>query len=253
MATYNADTSRGWANNMNIIGVMRLCNEFVDEVELTIGSLAAFCTGVCFVVDAVTDTRVLRAIDNCQNVLGSEDYRRQDGDWYDREQMDQCYQLANRFNPDWILMPDQDELLPYPQLRRMLEDYTAQDLECAFLPPLQCWETPYRIVHPQLNTMQPHCRIYRGRLPNFTTITGSGCGAPANMTRFCYTAFPMRHMSFMTAHCRDIRARITDWRNRLPPWLGDHESEPSTVAFRPDWDVNDWHRLPLHELSESQV
>lgn len=236
---------------MKIVGVMRLCNEFVDEVELTIGSLSAFCDGVCFVMDEVTDFTVLRAVANCRHVLGTENHIRSDGKWNHWSSCDQAYHLANRFSPDWILMPDQDELLPYPQLPQMLAEFDDQDIEVAYIPPIHCFGSPYRIVHPALNMTEPHCRIFRGGIASFTTVGGPGCCCPRNMGRYCYTAYPMRHMSFMTQRCRETRLQIQYRRTRVPPWQVPSRGSLPLLPFRPDWTVDQWHGIQLNELFES--
>ena len=232
---------------MRIIGVMRLCNEFVEEIDLTVGTLAAFCDGVCFLMDHVTHPSVLSAVKRCRNLLGTEEYTEES--WNHYHSSDQAYRLADKFKPDWVVMQDQDELLPFSHLRQGLEAISDTGNNTLVLPVIHCWGTPFRIVWPRLNRTGDHGKAYRGSNPDFAIAGGPGFCLPINAKTF-FWSFPYRHLGFMTEECRARRLNVPVNRTRIEEW---GKSEPPLFPYRDDWTIDEWNKLEVNLDEESKV
>ena len=225
---------------MKIVGVSRICNEFVEEIDLTIGSMAAFCDEVCFVFDHVKEKKVLDAVDRCSNLVAIDQYP--DVLWGHYESWDQAYHLANRFDPDWIIIQDQDEVLPYVHIPEAIAFAEVTECDTIVFPAVNCWETPTRIVWPKLSTTGDHCRMFKGGNADFSIHGGGGCCSPSSPHKCYYCQYPYRHMGQMTASCRERRKDLLWYRNKREKWS---ENEPPTFPYRGDWTMKEWRELDV--------
>jgi hypothetical protein len=150
--------------------------------------------------------------------------------------MAEAYHLANEHNPDWVVAPDYDELLPYSHIRDEIAAATKLNKACIIFPILHCWETPDTIVDPKLNVQGPHAKIYKGGITDFTADPAGFCVPKGYWKQIHPSKFPMRHMRMMTA---ELRARRAQRKRFVDPWV---RSTPKTHAYR-DMTIQEWQRL----------
>jgi hypothetical protein len=223
---------------MEICGVMRLCDEFVEEIDLTIGAMAAHCDRVCFLADHVRTPEIMAAVERCDNCVGVQQYTERP--WNQYRSLDRAYHFANSFGADWIVMQDQDELLPWAQLRRGLAAATEAGADTLVLPPIHCWDSPNRVVWPRLNVTANHGKAYRGHNPDWTTAGSGGCCLPGPPFVGFHWPFPYRHLGFMSDSCRARRLQTPPGRSRSEPWA---RTPPPVFPFREDWSIDRWMEL----------
>jgi hypothetical protein len=228
---------------MKIVGVMRVCDEFDEAVDLTIGALASFCDEVCFLLHNLTSQKICDAITRTENVVGISCYIEEYGNC---ETVDAAYHLANKYSPDWVVMQDQDELLPFVHLRETIEEAEAQDCSCVPLSALACYNNPETIVWPAMSDTAEHCRLWRGGNKEFTVFGGGGSHMPKNAGKWIYGKYPYRHMNFMTKSCRERRRNIKTHRSKTVFWGMDEDKPPPTFPFREDWSSDRWKALTTY-------
>jgi broad specificity phosphatase PhoE len=224
------------------VGVMRVCDEFVDSVDLTVGALAAHCDAVCFLTNHVTRPEVIAAMDRCGNCEGRREYVPVEGErWNHYYSTDQAYRLADSCGAGWVVMQDQDELLPWAQLRGGIEQMERNGSDTLVLPVVHHWGTTRQIVATYLNATGDHAKVYRGGNKGFTVCHGGGFCLPGCAHVKCYWPYPYRHLGFMTHACREVRATVAPGRARDEPWA---RSEPPVVPYREDWSIQQYNELP---------
>ncbi len=222
---------------MRTIGVMRVCDEFVEEIELSIGWLAARCDAVCFLTNNVTNERIIAAMDDCDYMEAQAEYV---GDsWNHYYSLDQAYRLANRFGPEWIVMQDQDELLPI-QINDALEEMDDDGTDTLVIPVLHCWESPNWVVDPAMNQTGNHAKAYRGGNDHFTICHGGGFCLPGCEYRAFHWPYAYRHLGFMTKTCREVRRTVDGIRTQREVWEAE---EFKTYPYRHDWPIDRYAAL----------
>ena len=225
---------------MRLIGVMRLCDEFIEEIDLTVSTLAANCDQVCFVLDKVNRPEILAAIDRCANVAGVKE--NEITPWNHYYTWDDAYHFADSFGADWVIQQDQDELLPWAQLRAGIQRMHEDGNDTLVLSPIHCWGSPNRVVWPRLNRTGNHARVSRGKNPDFTVCHGGGCCIPGSPHRSFYWPYCYRHLAFMTPASRERRLKVPQDRASHESWSLE---EPPTFPWREDWSYDRWLELEL--------
>jgi hypothetical protein len=145
-----------------------------------------------------------------------------------------AYHLANKHDPQWVVMQDQDELLPFFQLHAGILEMQEYDADTLVLPPAHCWGSPDRIVWPTLNHTGNHAKVYRGRNVDFTIAHGGGFCLPGCDYTPLYWPYPYRHLAFATESARERRRGVQGARSQYEAWMGD---AVPTIAYRPDWNI----------------
>lgn len=221
---------------MNLVGAMRIADTAAPVLQYTLPPLVEVCSGrVALLLDRVADGRILSLLEELLPSVPVHQATREEDDtycWYHTLQ-EVCLH-AWRMQPDWIIAPDADEVLPYDRLPELLQ----LEAECIAFHHLYCWGNPETVLTRAVVEHAYHGKCYRtaGRLsPRFTPGRGGLC-IPDHAWQCLHVAtHPLRHLYVMTEEMRSLRLRAGGVMPRVC-----HSVAPKCLPFHPDWTVPDY-------------
>ncbi len=220
------------ASKLHIAGVIRL-HRFEEEIELVLKNLAQYCDGLYITTDAITP-RIRKAIDATPKV---KKVRELFSPWTQAGSLDAAFRLLDDVEPDVVLLPDEDELLP-EKLPGIIHDWTQvwDERPSIRFPVLHCIGTPDRILSRRLYTHNYHCKVIRWS-PGISYLDGYAgwCWPSSHYRQKKYTSpFPYRHMAYMTSAQRKVRCAATRHRQ----WF--HREQFPTMHYNPEMTWYAW-------------
>jgi len=219
---------------MIINGAMRVHDDGFQLGKITIPPMVAVCFDGCFIADRLKNPdhrEYLHSKTDRFNVYHSElayDHNRS---------LTQCYKVANQSCCDWIITPDQDELLPYSHLVEVLNEADKRNSKMVMFPFLNCWGDIDTVIHPSLNRTGPHAKAYKAGDVNFQIAGGGGFCVPSGYANAYHSPWPLRHLHMMTKEHRSMRLKTRGW---VEPWAKD---TPPTIPFDPDRTWKQWMKM----------
>lgn len=215
-----------------VVGLVRL-HDFEEFPELVIGELAIQVDGIVFGANRVASERIKRAASSCPKLWR---YVNVDGKWSNEESLRMLWDSLKDLAPDWVVYPDEDELLP-KQARHLIQEAETHGRLCVTFPFLECWNAPDEIMADvETPGTGPHSKIARYK----EGLTFSGGGG------FCFpnkeyadnhleSKWPLRHLRYVTPSARARR------RMRYRYWWADVEHR--TFAYDPDRTWAEWRAM----------
>jgi hypothetical protein len=212
---------------MRLIGAVRFCDQAPEVHEIAINALAEYVDGFVVVSHHVkSQAQYLAKLVKHHKCLGHEAYHEA---WNHELTLLAAYKLAKEQVPDWIIIPDYDELLPYDMLDQEISAINSEPLRYRMImfPFVNCWERPDRLVDQRLNQTGTHAKVFRSTAPEPNFEGSGGFCVPNGWWKYAYTSrYPLRHMHLMTATQRRRRAM------RSAPWASP-KRQFSTLAYHP--------------------
>jgi hypothetical protein len=230
--------------NLRIVGVCAVCDAFAEYVWFTLNALSAACDIMCIITDRITRSEVHSAINACANLASTKEYR---VDPYAHDPKNpnwitERYHYANKFNPDWILAPDHDDILPYEHIHKIIGEIHDTDRKGIMVPSMDCWGTPYTVIDPNVYYGYPHQRVYRGGDNNFLESDYGYCLGQGYRT-LCYQCeYPARHLRYMTDILRTRRRQSGIPIGSIALSAMQTGIDPPTFPWWPDLTLTQWRK-----------
>jgi len=225
---------------VKIVGAMRLHRCYSVVTPLTLPLLDDFCDELIILREPGCDQRILDTVAACKKVVCTVEYRL--NPVFTDHFRQGVYWLAHEYQADWLVICDQDEILPYDKLRGML---TTVNEKVIMFPFITCLGDVNTIVDPQLEQTGSHGRIYRGNDYEFHGQDKRGFCVPARYWagNTYQSRYPTRHLRMLTPELQEIRrVHACGKHHAVDPWVG---TTPQTFPFKPDmtlWEYIAWTR-----------
>ena len=222
-------------SDLHIIGVIRL-HRFEVEIERVLSSLAGFCDGLYVLTDNVSP-RIWNALMATPKVKAVNELGEP---WTQAGSLDKAFRLLDRIKPDVVLMPDEDELLP-EKLPLIIEAWRRvwDHRPSIGFPVLHSIGDPDTILSRKLYSHHEHCKVIRWS-PGISYLNGYAgwCWPSSHFRQKKYhSAYPYRHLAFMTPTLRAMRSAGIKHRH----WFA-RDYFP-TIQYDPEMTWKEWSRI----------
>jgi len=212
--------------------------------ELAMQSLAKLCDDVVFIMHDVTSERIREAADNTHNARKSVEVS---GLWTRSGSLLTCIEAAQELEPDIVLLPDDDELLP-ADLRTHLDKWRSSEIQwkerfSMSFRQFQCLGDENTILAENVCRVGWHCKAVKwfdGIIEAYQGKYAGWCWPSAlYRQRKIQCVYPMRHLAYANQALIDRRCdpKYPNTTKGQWPW---YEKPRKTMPYDPKMTWKQW-------------
>jgi len=205
-----------------IVGAMRI-HKFPYSLDVTIPALAQYVDALVFLFHEASDETMERATAHPKCRATAQYIKR----WRQETTLNAMFELIAPFEPTYVIYPDEDEILPdhFPEEFEAAQAKQAASIRFYFV---HSWGKP-DLICDHVRRYLPHTKVVRWQ-EGIEFKSRTQCRPEGYDVLPSYkSAYPLRHLAFMTPEWRKERAARHGWKTEPYPicwWTQEHKARP---------------------------